>query len=639
MDFNTTNRTKAKPAIPVAALPGRPELDRELARLRGHGCRAHFLCYDIITLRRVNYACGRAAGDALVQAVANWAIRLPGAVLYRVESDTFCLLFPVAGFEEALRCARLFERRFNSRWDLETESGPQNFYASVALTLIADDERYWDRNMTDLVALALDMSRSSRRLVLFSPEMDTAARKHSIMQLDLKASILDGMEGFSVHYQPITDPGHHTWRGLEALCRWQRPDIGPVSPAVFIPEAEEMGLIHLLGAWVLERALCTCKRLGLDALEDFFVSVNVSAIQMNRLDFADMVLNALKHCDYPAGKLVLEITESTQFTFNEVTTRAVERLRAQGVAFALDDFGTGYSSFGNLKKLPVDFLKTEQDFILDIENDNYLQFFYYVMSESAHMNKKRIIAEGVETPQQLASVVKNGADLIQGYLFGKPMGERELETKLSNFTTELDTFHCCGEGRLDFKQWLHSRGAYQITPVLFELLNRCMTLVMDDDSLDTAVDQVLALTGAHFRVNRAFVFLQEQGTLFSNRYEWCAEGIESQREIFQRVDISADDFYTLLKENRLVVAATRGELPQDMVERLEKSGQAHSIQSLLVLPMNRHGETIGFVGFDDDKSRDWTPEEVIMLHNVCLLILMVLERDEWGCEERLRYSG
>ncbi|MDL2295097.1 EAL domain-containing protein, partial [Ruminococcaceae bacterium OttesenSCG-928-D13] len=374
----------------------------------------------------------------------------------------------------------------------------------------------------------------------------------------------------------------------------------------------------------------TCKALGLDQIDRFFVSVNVSALQMNRRNFVHTVTDALEKHAYPPDKLLLEITESTQFAFNKTTLSAVKTLRGRGVLFALDDFGSGYSGFSNLKNLPVDMLKTDREFIENIENDTYLQYFYYIMSETAHANGMHLIAEGIETRQQLQSVVKNGADLVQGYLFGKPMDAETIGQMKDHFTTPLSEFQGWMSGISDFKQWINSQGAYQITPSLFGLQSKCIRLILDEDDAEVALDKILEVVGIHFKVNRVYIFMREAGTVFSEKYEWCAEGIEPQLHLFQEVDVAVDGFYDMLLENEMVIATMEPQLPVNLRGRLDSASRHGTIQSILAMPMRQRGEILGYVGYDDSSARDWMPEEMILLHNLCLFCLIILAKAGTG---------
>lgn len=616
---------KSKPAS-LQALPGLNRLTSDLESLQCAETSIHLICFDILSLRFINSAYGRDIGDALLQAISDWAHSLPEGKLYRVEGDLFCLLFLDEEFSSIIKYTEAIDQRFSRPWVLSSREKTSTVFVQTTIAIIPYEKSFHSQNICDLLNRALDYSQNSRRTCILDFETDEKLREHMKMQFELKTCIFSGMAGFYVQFQPIADPVKKTWKGLETLCRFTSPNFGKIPPDVFIPECEALGVIHIVGLWVLKTAIRICKEQQLDQFPDFFISVNISATQVVQPTFAEDIQNVLCTYEYPPDKLLLEITESTAFTFNSITTTAIEKLRSLGVMFALDDFGTGYSGFNNLKKLPVDFLKTEREFIEDIENDHYLQYFYYIMSETAHASGMRLIAEGVESGEQLRSVTKSGADLIQGFFFGKPMDANMLSMQKSNFKEPIDSASTNGLPMIDLRQWINGQDAYKITPALFRLLSQCLNIITSEEDINVAIQKVLGTIGTHFKVNRVYVFLQETGTVFSNKYEWCAEGVPSQLELFQYADATEDKFYDILRENEIVIAHNYNQLPSNLRRMLEEGGQKDSIQSIVVLPMNHKGEIRGFVGFDDSIERDWVPEEIIILHNLCIIALLVLTR-------------
>jgi EAL domain-containing protein (putative c-di-GMP-specific phosphodiesterase class I) len=219
--------------------------------------------------------------------------------------------------------------------------------------------------------------------------------------------------------------------GAEALARWQHPVRGMVSPAEFIPLAEQSGLILPLGRWVVESA---CAQLAAwarqAATRQLVLSVNVSARQFRQPDFADQVLGALRASGASARLLRLELTESLLLTDTEEMIAKMEYLRAQGVGFSLDDFGTGYSSLAHLKRFPIDVLKIDQGFIRDIPrsaDDMAISAAIIAMGRSLGLS---VLAEGVETAEQLAFLRERGCDAFQGYLCSRPLPPQEFAALL-----------------------------------------------------------------------------------------------------------------------------------------------------------------------------------------------------------------
>ncbi|MDL2288692.1 EAL domain-containing protein [Oscillospiraceae bacterium OttesenSCG-928-F05] len=598
-----------------------------MERIRASGKNVTLICYDIVSLRKINHAYGRDTGDALLEAVARYMTEATLGTVYRIEGDLYCVVLSPRKQSRALRLARKIEKRFDLPWELKTADQLSVLFINIVLSVVETEPCMDKEQYADLFERALEYSRKVGAVTVYDRDAERVTQEHLRLQMDLKYCIFRGMMGFDLFFQPIADPVSGKWRGVETLCRWNRPGHGNVPPAIFIKEAEEMGYIHNVGAWVLETAVKTCKELRLDCLDSFFVSVNISALQILRHDFATFVMSVLARYDFPCGNLLLEITESNEFYINDDTRGTIDALRRRGVRFALDDFGTGYSGFNSLKNMPADYLKTEREFIMDIEQDSHLQYFFYVMAEVAHSNGMKLIAEGVETKEQLDTVVRNGADLIQGYYFGRPLSRDALRAGLHYFEEPSEKMRYVPMNYMDFPHWLDSKEAYSITPALFSLLSHCMNVMLNANSPAMSLNTILGMIGNHFSVKRAYVFLSRGGAIFDNRYEWCADGVESQMSLLQGVDGAADGFYDVLVKNKVFMTTTEAQLPENLKHRLEAGDQGKSIQSLVVMPLVRKDDVIGFVGFDDDRPREWTPEEMILLHNLCLLVLIALNSE------------
>lgn len=209
--------------------------------------------------------------------------------------------------------------------------------------------------------------------------------------------------------------------GAEALVRWQHPQRGMVSPAAFIPLAEDTGLILPMGQWVLETA---CQQLavwaGQPATAALTLAVNVSGRQLRQPDFVQQVLDTLSRTAAPASRLKLELTESLLLDNKEDTIQKMAALKGHGVGFSLDDFGTGYSSLAYLKRLPLDQLKIDQSFVKDVTDDPKDAAIVRTVVALAESLQLNVIAEGVETPAQRDSLASHGCLHYQGYLYGRP---------------------------------------------------------------------------------------------------------------------------------------------------------------------------------------------------------------------------
>jgi EAL domain-containing protein (putative c-di-GMP-specific phosphodiesterase class I) len=219
--------------------------------------------------------------------------------------------------------------------------------------------------------------------------------------------------------------------GFEALLRWRHPERGWVSPSVFIPVAEEMGLIHVLGRWVFDEA-CGRARQWMDAFAGRRVrmAVNLSAAQFSQADLADHVARSIEACSIPPGVVHVEITESVILEHAGPALSLLARLRELGVGLCMDDFGTGYSSLGYLHRFPIDELKIDRSFVARMELDpRNAQLVQAIVGLARNLGVK-VVAEGVETRDQLAALRALGCDFAQGFLFSEPVPADEAEALL-----------------------------------------------------------------------------------------------------------------------------------------------------------------------------------------------------------------
>lgn len=605
-------------------LPNGLKLQRDLKE--GSGGDRYLVCFDVGALRRVNAAYSRATGDLLLHTIVQWTLRqgFGQDELYRIGGDEFVLYFQTGSDETAMAAAQAILERFGKAWGLHLGGQQITVLCRVSVAAINLRPGIERTEVLTLVERMLDESKARNGIVLYNEEMDRANRAHVRLEMSLKNCVQNGMQGFDVHFQPIVEPAAGTWKGLEALCRWTDPETGDaVQPTVFIKEAEQLGLIREIGLFVLERAIGCCKEWRLDQVPGFFVSVNLSPDQVMDEQFADRVSGLLRAYDFPGENLALEVTESTEFTFNAYSLKVIDSLRFRGVRFFLDDFGTGYSSFNNLKNLPVSVLKTEHDFIGGIEEDNYMQYFFYSMAELAHAADMRLIAEGVETAAQLAIILKNGADFVQGFYFSKPLPADQVAENLAKFTQVDPGFYRLNNARLTQKIF-SGKDAYLISPKLFRLLNESMQTLLRQVDTDKAFDEVLALVGRHFEVARTYVFLRQEGDGYVGTHEWCAPGAPSLRDALGAGDIGAvsPSWLPALLEDQMIVASDLTLLPGDIRALLEPQ----HIRAVAVLPMMDGEELIGFVGFDDSRFREWLPEEIALLSNLCMVMAGTLKR-------------
>jgi EAL domain-containing protein (putative c-di-GMP-specific phosphodiesterase class I) len=233
---------------------------------------------------------------------------------------------------------------------------------------------------------------------------------------------------FYLHYQPQLDLKNNRVIAIEALLRWRHPEMGMIAPDRFIPLAEESGFIIKLGEWVLRTACAQCAAWHADNQAPLRIAVNISGRQFNEPDFVDMVAATLHDNNLAPELLELELTESLLISNEQQALQKLQHLKKMGVYLAIDDFGTGYSSLAYLKHFPLDRLKIDKSFINDILTDPDDAAITEAIIAMAHSLKLKVIAEGVETREQLLFLEDRGCDEMQGYYLSKPLSERDLST-------------------------------------------------------------------------------------------------------------------------------------------------------------------------------------------------------------------
>ena len=407
---------------PLTGLPNRRLLrDRckqLLAAAERDGSEMALIFLDLDHFKRVNDSLGHSVGDELLCAVAQ---RLTTALrkvdtLARLGGDEFIIALPgvrAAGAAEvACRLIDVCAAPF-SLGGHELTITP-----SLGISLYPVDGTDFEallRNADAAMYKAKDAGRNAFRF--YSSEMNVATLKHLLMESGLRRGL--GAREFVLHYQPLV---HETGGiiGVEALIRWQNPEVGLVSPDQFIHVAEDIGLINPIGDWVLREA-CRQVRAWQDAgLPPLFVAVNVSPIQFRQAGFVDTVASALSASGLDARYLELELTERTVMNDAEQNLGTLSALNDMGIELALDDFGTGYSSLAYLKRIPVGKLKIDRSFVSDIGKDASNEVLVQAIIALAQKLGLRTVAEGVETPAQMAFLNACGCDEYQGYLMARP---------------------------------------------------------------------------------------------------------------------------------------------------------------------------------------------------------------------------
>jgi diguanylate cyclase (GGDEF)-like protein/PAS domain S-box-containing protein len=405
-------------------------LEHALTR-RMNGRMVGVLYLDVDRFKTVNDSLGHTAGDALLQTIAARlrSVLRPEDTIARLGGDEFAILVEDVRLpDETVSLAKRVLTAFDEPFDLDGRQMP--IHASVGVVVTSMGERTGDDLLRDAdVAMYRAKVGGRGSYALFEPSMqaDVAARME--LESDLRAAV--EAESLSLAYQPIVTLSDGEIVGVEALARWDHPDRGEVSPLVFIPCAEDAGLIIALGRWVLRRACAdvAALRTSSPGARDLRLSVNVSPRQLNDADFVGIVLGALEETGLPPDALDLEVTESVVFDCGEEGIERLRVLRAAGVGISLDDFGTGYSSLGNLRTLPIDQLKIDQTFVSALVDGGVETAVVEAVIRLGGALGAAVVAEGIEDAAVAVRLAELGCPLGQGYLFGRPEPIEHLQDR------------------------------------------------------------------------------------------------------------------------------------------------------------------------------------------------------------------
>ncbi|HYX45892.1 MAG TPA: EAL domain-containing protein [Sphingomicrobium sp.] len=387
---------------------------------RKHRCSVFLL--DLDRFKAVNDTLGHPAGDTLLRLVS---LRLRDVIgeagqVGRLGGDEFEVVLPATSSKDDL--SRLAQGIIDSLSRPYTINGTVvSIGASVGIVTSDYDDRTSDDLMRD-ADLALYAAKAAGKgcFRFFAPEMHEAARERQLMESDLRVAL--EKDQLRLMYQPCVDSTTEAVTGFEALIRWQHPEHGPVSPAVFIPLAEEIQLINEIGEWVLRTACEEAAKWP----EHVTVAVNLSPVQFKLHSLPATVRAVLNETGLPAKRLELEITEGVFLSNDEHVHEMIANLKAIGVKLALDDFGTGYSSLSYLQRVPFDKIKIDRSFVAGAtEPESRNAALIRAMVGLASDLNMQTTAEGVETHEELQLVRDLGCSLIQGYIFGKPMPPEE----------------------------------------------------------------------------------------------------------------------------------------------------------------------------------------------------------------------
>lgn len=424
---------------PLTGLPNRVLLGDRLQQAVARAGREHaqtgVMMVDIDRFKLINDALGHAVGDRLLQEVAT---RLRGCArqcdtISRQGGDEFAVLLPdLDSGDEATRIAqRMLELMAQP---IRLDDQELSVTCSIGISLYPRDGRTGDlllKNADIALYRAKDMGRNNYQFYLSGATMLSRER------LNLETSLRHAVERqqLEVYYQPKWDFRAGAVTGAEALVRWNHPKLGLLSPARFIPIAEDSGLVLPMGEWVLRAAIREIGELHRSGFPGLRIAVNLSGRQFQQVELADLVAQALTENGFDPVCLELELTESTLMHHTDNNLAVLNALKATGARIAIDDFGTGYSSLSYLQQFPVDVLKIDRTFVMDLPDAAGSVAIVDAIVTLAHGLGLEVVAEGVETPEQLAFLHTHGCDEGQGYYFGRPTSLAEFRALLEQART------------------------------------------------------------------------------------------------------------------------------------------------------------------------------------------------------------
>lgn len=422
---------------PLTKLPNRAllhdRLDQALARAHRESAKIALLLIDLDNFKTVNDSLGHEIGDEFLLQVAKrlQSLLREGDTLARIGGDEFALILSHA--DTLYELEESAEQILQALVPAMKIDGQDLFVgASIGIALHPQDGATSGELLKNADAAMYRAKGSGRGTYrFFTPELNHQLEQRLMLETRLRGAL--ARNELSVHYQPQADCSEGVVVGSEALLRWQSPELGAIQPDHFIPLAEESGLIIEIGSWVLEEACKEARRWHDAGYPQLHVSVNLSMRQFHHRDLVATVRNALNIAGLPPRALELELTESILMKDVDHVAETLRQLKALGVRIALDDFGTGYSSLSYLKRFPFDAIKIDRSFVRDVTTNQDDAALCEAIIAMGQRLKLKVVAEGVEDEDQYIYLCSRGADLLQGYYFGRAISGEEFRARLPSF--------------------------------------------------------------------------------------------------------------------------------------------------------------------------------------------------------------
>ncbi|MFD0589273.1 putative bifunctional diguanylate cyclase/phosphodiesterase [Paenibacillus sp. GCM10027627] len=417
----------------LTALPNREMLKKRMEEELLKETPLAVLFLDLDHFKNVNDMMGHNAGDQMLQDVASLLNGTVGhsCFISRYAGDEFVLLFHYQQKEEVEALAKELLYAFQTPFQISEKQIYTTL--SIGISFYPEDTRDTEKLIQYADKAMYSVKRGEKNgFRFFSAIKSDDLLRQVKLENDLRSAV--GNHQVAIHYQPLVELGTGRIRGLEALLRWTHPELGPIAPSVFIPLAEQTGVIVELGEWVLYEA---CKQVRIwqrSGNPDLTLAVNLSIRQFKSPHFVSNVLRILKETEFEPSLLEMEVTESMMQNLNE-SIPILSELKSHGIKISIDDFGTGYSSLSVLRHLPVDFLKIDRSFTQELTTAIPTASIVKLIIDIGHSMNLQVICEGIEKSQELKILQQYGCEFGQGFYFHRPSSPEEIGPLLGRRTS------------------------------------------------------------------------------------------------------------------------------------------------------------------------------------------------------------
>lgn len=408
------------------------DLTEYIKRTKDAGGQGALLYIDLDDFKHINDGLGHQYGDVLLKAISHSLQHVSGieTTCYRMGGDEFIIIVSHYHFSMLNRILGDIQAIFTKPWFLKGA----DYYCSMSMGVVRfpkDGDTVQELIKKADIALYEAKKSGKNRVEYYDDHVESTSFKRLELEKNMHDAALDSCKEFEVYYQPVVDiskPGDPC-SGAEALIRWNSQKMGFVSPSEFIPLAEYLGLFNPIGDFILEEACKRCKYWNDMGHPEYRINVNLSVVQLLQNDMVDRIRRVLKETKLKPTNLTLEVTESLAINDMARMKRVLAQIKQLGVWVALDDFGTGYSSLNHIRELPIDVIKIDRCFVVDIGKDDYSEVFVKMVSELADTIGVRMCVEGVEKDEQLDKLRQMKVQYIQGFYFNRPMRAIDFEEK------------------------------------------------------------------------------------------------------------------------------------------------------------------------------------------------------------------